>query len=222
MNVKRVPIHIEAVKELLLEILKNRGVCGRAELLEGIKTKYKKFGGVIAEGQDVTSQFKRASRQLETEGLIRKTGAKGIWKYVGEVEEGEVEEGEVEEGEVGDIVIGDGKECVYVYYYKSEKELAELKGGKKFPCKIGMSKSKDYRSRIGGQGANTARSEKPAVGLVIYTDKARSLESVIHEALEQNGDKVGSSGTGNEWFNTTPEHIRNWYEIYQKSLSLLS
>jgi hypothetical protein len=116
--------------------------------------------------------------------------------------------------------IGEGEECVYVYYFKSHRELAELRGQVVWPCKIGCTRTL-VEDRILEHGARTAMSEYPIVGLVIKTSNADRLEHLIHTALTMAGHKTQDS-PGAEWFTTTPEAIRRWAEAFEATLSIIS
>lgn len=113
--------------------------------------------------------------------------------------------------------IGEGSECIYVYYMPAYKELAQLKGEFVWPCKIG--KAAGFVSdRIKDQGAATAFSESPVLALVINTNRASILERVIHNSLKLSNLKL--SGPGCEWFSTTPEIVEAWYYAYMETLKL--
>jgi hypothetical protein len=113
---------------------------------------------------------------------------------------------------------GKGDQCVYVYYFKTHRELAELRGEVVWPCKIGCTKTL-VEDRILEHGARTAMSEYPIVGLVIKSANADRLEHLIHTALTMAGRKTQDS-PGAEWFTTTPEAIRRWVEAFEATLNL--
>ena len=104
--------------------------------------------------------------------------------------------------------IGQGKEFVYLYYFKEDKSPSD-----RFPCKIGKAKN-DYHKRIKNQQASMK--QEPIIGLLIRTDNSSRDERLIHTLL--NDYKLDTFGS--EWFNTTPEEVMSLYNGAIKSLSL--
>lgn len=101
-------------------------------------------------------------------------------------------------------IIGDGPECVYVYYYPAYKELAKLKGKSSWPCKIGRTTGM-VTGRLQSQG--TGMPEKPRLSIVFKTDNSETLEKLLHDMLKVVFLKHISEAPGQEWFDTTPEKI---------------
>jgi DNA-binding XRE family transcriptional regulator len=97
--------------------------------------------------------------------------------------------------------IGEGDECVYLYYFKNDRDLAVSSGSQDWECKIGFS-AVDPISRIAEQKVSMAR--KPVIGLLIKTDHANSLESAIHVRLAD--CRIGEAG--DEWFRTNPTKVQ--------------
>jgi len=79
----------------------------------------------------------------------------GYWNVTGEPNEEndlqsstdfELEDSSAKEDEAAEVapspsaerVFGDGRDSVYLYYYPTYREVAESKGDKVWPCKIGM------------------------------------------------------------------------------------
>jgi hypothetical protein len=116
--------------------------------------------------------------------------------------------------------LGSGPECVYVYYYPNDQELAQLKGCSVWGCKIGKTESTDPTARIAGQGARTARPQPPTVALVIQTDDCSALERALHSSLRLL-DAQDPNAEGDEWFLTNPEQIERWYMKFQEALTSL-
>ncbi len=110
--------------------------------------------------------------------------------------------------EMADDIIGEGDECVYVYYYETYKEMAMMKGQKKWKCKIGMSTS-SAADRVMSQ-TGTALPEKPHIGLIIKTTNAKCLESLLHHCMKYHGAYIAEA-PGTEWFETSPEEILGIY-----------
>lgn len=115
--------------------------------------------------------------------------------------------------------IGEGPECVYVYYHDSDAKLAKHDGQSAWPCKVGYTVG-EPDTRIIGQGAMTCFHRPPIVGLVIRTHDARSLERVLHSALTYAGKRI-DAGAGSEWFVTSPKRIERWFQAHLETLPLL-
>jgi len=143
-----------------------------------------------------------------------------------EPSEGDEEDLEKRESEESSLLaltaeceIGEGPESVYVYYYKNDRELADLKGQSSWPCKIGFTAT-SVEERIVGQGAITAMHTPPVVGLIIRSPHGRQVERIIHDTLRLSGCSIeGASGA--EWFNTSPGIIKSWFEAFTANLDLL-
>lgn len=54
--------------------------------------------------------------------------------------------------------VGDGPQCVYLYFNPNDRRLAELEGRDVWECKIGRTSSRDAIQRILGQGIRTSLS----------------------------------------------------------------
>lgn len=106
--------------------------------------------------------------------------------------------------------IGTGDESVYMYYFSSDKELAELKGNNVYPCKIGKSNG-DPVNRIMAQ-LGTSNHEMPILAFVMQTDSSSVLENVLQGILRLQ-NKMISGGVGKEWFMTSPEQIEDIYKL---------
>lgn len=106
--------------------------------------------------------------------------------------------------------IGSGNYCVYLYYYPNYRENAELKGEENWKCKIGRTKDTDPNIRINQQ--ITGMPERVIIGLVIRTNEPVKLESAIH-CLLKHFDRHISDAPGTEWFLTSPDEIRELYNL---------
>jgi hypothetical protein len=78
----------------------------------------------------------------------------------------------------------------------------------------------DPLDRIVGQGAKTALSRHPVVGLVIRTEDAVALERALHASLRI-VEKEVEGGLGTEWFFTSPACVEAWYNCFQRALEQL-
>jgi hypothetical protein len=129
----------------------------------------------------------------------------------------------VEETSIGKLEarrsIGEGPECVYVYYHDAHAELAKSKGNSVWECKIGCTIG-EPEVRIIGQGAMTCFPRPPIIGLIIRTLDSRDLERVLHAALTSAGKRINAGG-GAEWFVTSPDKVERWFQAYSQSLTLL-
>lgn len=103
--------------------------------------------------------------------------------------------------------IGDGNDCVYVYYHENDKKLAMLEQRDRWECKIGMS-SVDPVTRILDQGVQTCLSKEPTIGLLIRTSNGYYTESWLHKELYQHR-VAKNGGCGDEWFFTNPTEIED-------------
>jgi hypothetical protein len=114
--------------------------------------------------------------------------------------------------------VGDGAQCVYLYFNPNDRRLAELEGRDAWECKIGRTSSPDAMQRILGQGIRTSLSRLPTVGLVFRTEDSSALENALHSSLRLVGAEVPDS-PGIEWFITSPERVEAWYESFQRALA---
>ena len=145
---------------------------------------------------------------LERGSYRRVTLRSGDGKIKGETKESieAVPESEIEiqpEPEA-EHIIGDGPECVYVYYYPAYKELAKLKGKSSWPCKIGRTAGM-VTGRLQSQA--TGMPEKPRLSIVFNTDNSETWEQILHGMLKVVSQKHIREAPGQEWFDTTPEKI---------------
>lgn len=119
---------------------------------------------------------------------------------------------EIDKGTVlcPEIELGNGSECVYVYYNENDKRLAKLENRKAWECKVGRTSDSTVTHRILHQGINTALSRTPTVGLVIHTEDSSLLERALHCTLRMAGADYDEA-IGAEWFITSPQAIKEWY-----------
>jgi len=107
--------------------------------------------------------------------------------------------------------------CVYIYYYPSYRELAELKGEDKWPCKIGRTE-RDAETRIKEQGTGMPEHAKQEV--IIETDDPRGLEQMIRSSLKRKEMHI-QDAPGDEWYLINSEiakKIAEAFEDFQKTL----
>ena len=58
------------------------------------------------------------------------------------------------------------------------------------------------------------------MGLVIRTDDGRALERALHTALDRAAARMNGA-VGDEWFETTPQKIKEWYSGYVQTIGVL-
>ncbi len=114
-----------------------------------------------------------------------------------------------------DYDIGDGCSYVYAYYFPEYRKKGEVD----FPIKIG--RSIEYRGRIETQSRATGMPEEPEVAVVWRTDKPVAAERLLHEYLKFRG-KHKTDSPGTEWFQTSPDEIRQIIESIHPGVSIRS
>jgi hypothetical protein len=167
---------------------------------------------------------KKVLGELREEGLVQPV-SKGIWRYIDDSDstadgsapteaatdnfspEDDDEPSSIQIKEV----IGTGQESVYVYYNPNDFLLAKAEARDTWECKIGHTVG-EVAVRILGQGVRTALSHSPIVALVIRTDDARTLESVLHRSLRLADSTIVDASP--EWFMTSPDRVKAWYSLY--------
>lgn len=108
------------------------------------------------------------------------------------------------------LTIGSGIGVIYVYYYPSYRELANIKNESAWRCKIGYSeKSPEIRIK---EKFTTAVPEKEEIGLVIRTDYPKLLEHAIQFVLKSRG-RWQEESPDKEWFLTSPTEVAGIYAI---------
>ena len=126
-------------------------------------------------------------------------------EFVGMVEDGEMSNDEEPEMALTKVV-GHGRYEVYLYYYPSYRQLAQLKGEQFFRCKIGMTTKGDKRF---SKPFNTDAPERRYVAIRIRTDVPEEVEKYFHSALKAAGRQCKTYGR--EWFMTNPEEVLRLY-----------
>ena len=116
--------------------------------------------------------------------------------------------------------LGSGDESVYLWYNEAEAYRARRRRHSVWACKIGRTKGIPD-GRIVSQGAGTAFSDVPNIGLVLKTDDSQTLEAMIHAALRGAGRHI-SNFRGTEWFRTNPNEVKTLYQILHRAKRFLS
>jgi len=123
-------------------------------------------------------------------------------------------------------IFGEGKETVYIYYFKTYREYAKEHNIKYYPCKIGFSTTSAFE-RTASQGA--AFPEGIIIPFIVKTKSGFNLECEIHSLLSVikperkwilydkcHDNRCYSFGGGADWYLTNPREIYN--VIYNKKL----
>ena len=103
-----------------------------------------------------------------------------------------------------EVIIGEGDNSVYLYYFENYRKLADIEGRQEFPCKIGRSE-RDPILRVLSQ-SSTALPEVPTIARLFKTNDGSALETAIHAILSLRGKEIEDS-PGTEWFLTSPDEV---------------
>jgi hypothetical protein len=227
-----IPLTSAIARPIIIALFKETPQWTRQELASAVERMHMDRGGVRGT-QPPVAVVKKVLTGLAEEGAVKSVSS-GIWRRVStddaspriadpstESVSPTILSAAIEEDEELPIreEIGKGPEAVYLYYNPNDRELAELRGRDTWECKIGHTLG-DVDFRIAGQGARTALSHPPVIGLVIRTDNAVLLERALHGSLRL-ADREVVDSIGNEWFFTSPDRVKQWYAAYIDSLKQL-
>ena len=157
-----------AIFEVLLIQFFDGKQFSRQDAIDKITSYHLENGGVL----DKTSYvgvFKKTAQKLKDKGL--ENVGYGIWRlcYEANIVEEIVPKQKREQSDFqAEKEIGNGNSSLYVYYYDSYKELANLKGNNEWECKIGRTDVEPI-GRILSQ-AGTCYPELPHIALIIYCE----------------------------------------------------
>ena len=209
---KNIPIMPMIIEELILTLFNGKQV-KRDEIVTKVLEFHLNQGGKPPEAIDFPRSVKKALENLSKKELVKNVSY-GFWEidgYQNEIDDVSLVEemNNLEDEELLQEMkeyqeFGEGNSSVYLYYFESYKELANLKGEKSWPCKIGMSE-RDPVLRVLSQAA-TALPETPIIEFILKTDQPNLLELIIHSILKIRGKHIEQS-PGKEWFNTSPTEI---------------
>lgn len=201
------PFTVEIAEELILELCEGETL-KKSEIMERVYKHHAEQGGLeYAGSQSLGLTFNDAlNRNLKQKrNLATNDGTDyGYWKIFGDFPPDDPKD-ELKKG------------SVYIYYYPAYKELAELKGEEKWPCKIGRTE-REAEKRIKEQG--TGMPEHAKEELVITTDDPNSLEQIIRSILKGKNMHIPDA-PGNEWFMINSEiakEVAKAFEEFQKRL----
>ena len=206
---KGVKLTANVFKELLILLFDGKQF-ERQKAIENIATYHLENGGIIEDGRNLVSVFKKATKLLRESdsGLINKSY--GTWELHYKIKELKeiVEPTEKGNDHIVDETLGLGINAVYLYYYDVYKELAQIQGELTWPCKIGRT-DRDPIQRIVSQ-AGTCHPELPHIALLIYCDDSSKLEDALHSILRFQNKWMNNS-PGKEWFLTSPDEVKAIY-----------
>lgn len=208
-----IPLTPNVIADLAKNLMR-RPMFRRAELIEAVQ-EYHGANGGLPSNSDLTGATKKALSVLARDGLLERTGAYGLWRWVvapepdGLPELGLELDEDAEELELTDqtMVEGQGSGSVYVYYFPSYKVLADLRNEDRWPVKIGMTAVSHAKIRISEQ-QGTAMPEEPVVAYVRKIDTPHRLERCIHTLLFYRGQQIDDA-PGSEWFKSNPAEVKS-------------
>ena len=237
-DMANVPLMPSVARRIIEELFQLQTQWRRADLAAEVERIHLKRGGLKGK-QDSLHIIKKALSVLEEDGRVC-SPAYGQWRWRTADNQGVHSpplervalEGIAPDEAAMSIVqqageeltpekaIGEGPETVYVYFNPNDRKLVELEGRTTWECKIGRTASVDASGRIIGQGAKTALSRLPVIGLVIRSQDAGALERALHASLRLIEKEVEDS-PGTEWFMTSPARVEAWYVSFQMALAQL-
>ena len=186
----------------------------RAKIVDYVERFHGANGGFPCQAADLSRTVKKALDNIKVSGGAENPST-GYWRISsdsGELQQDQSagdtpiaeEEGESEAQVFQPLMLlGEGDESVYLYYYPAYKAIALAGGSDKWLCKIGRTDS-SASLRISSQ--STGMPERPEIGLVYRTNDSRTLESVLHGILSLR-NQWSESSPGVEWFNTSVEDV---------------
>jgi hypothetical protein len=207
----------QIIAELCIELFSGK-IISRKDIIKTIPAEHLKRGGIQSKSENITSAIKKALQNLKKLGLADNPGL-AQWKFQAndlnnKIENVPIEKPTIKESKkqkrYAEKIIGEGEECVYIYYLEAYKKLALINSDKVWECKIGMSEA-DPIDRILSQ-ASTALPERPVIGLIIKTNEARQLEKVFHSILTFIRAKKENI-PGQEWYITSPDKVEEIYNL---------
>lgn len=176
----------------------------RGDVITGVVVYHQTHGGITA-GNEYISTFKKATKILRNKGLLKNLGY-GQWLFKSEANETSLElDSYVTKEEDSQIPIdetlGTGNETVYVYYYDAYRQLAETRGQKHWPCKVGMT-SQQTISRIFSQtGTATQKARTSPLSLSAMTQRDWRMPFTLYYLSEKEklNRRPVTSGTTQHW-----------------------
>ncbi len=206
-NVEGLPLSPELIRSWIPEVLRHSGKPMKREaLIQAVNTSHTSAGGLPSETLNPEQQFGKALGDLRQSGAVESAG-NGYWRlnpsgFVAMPIEVELEEEAALDAEV---IVGNGAETIYGWYFPAYRALAELKGESRFPVKVGRT-IRNPLQRIKESGGMAP--EIPVLGFVARVDDAGNWERWIHAELCFFDLKI-EAAVGSEWYRTSPEELGN-------------
>ena len=225
-----IPLMPSVARQIIEELFQTQHQWKRDALAAAVQRVHTSRGGTRGR-QNSIAVVQRALYDLEADGRVVNVQY-GHWRWASPhvtaidsprdaALDAPTDEGE--ENVINSIIereIGSGPESVYLYFNPNDRVLAEHTGRIVWECKIGRTGVSETVYRILSQGAKTALSHPPIVGLVIRTHDSYALERALHAALRLVDAQVTDS-PGVEWFMTSPQHVEAWYMHFAQALTQL-
>lgn len=181
--------------ELAHEVVPAGEAIARTDLITRVLAEHEARGGLPPTGVAV-AVAKKALRALADEGRAE-AATHGYWRFLEPLDPASVDE---------PVLIGEGPESVYVYYFPAYRDQAAYLQRDTWPMKIGMTRGQ-VAPRIKDQ-CGTAMPEAPVVGMIYRTANAANAERVLHSTLRERGRHLADA-PGSEWFQTSLDEVRS-------------
>jgi hypothetical protein len=192
----------------------------RSQIVDYVEKYHAQHGGFPGQAADLSRTVKKALDNLKANKGAENPST-GWWRISRDVDgeqSGESKDDVAHAGEIDEeetqafqplLLLGEGDETIYLYYYPAYKAAALSISQDKWLCKIGRTDS-SARLRISCQ--STGMPERPEIGLVYRTNDSRTLESVLHGVLTLR-NQWSESSPGVEWFITSVEDVLSIIDV---------
>ncbi len=210
-DVSGIPLSPALIRGYLLELMEPGQPYKREDLQVNVTRKHEEGGGIPPNVLNPVDQFKKALSTLKQNGQLESLQG-GYWRLAdgAPVERLPIEpELESEAEENAEVVIGDGPETIYGWYFPRDRRLAEFEGTDRFPIKVGRT-VRDAQRRL-QESTGDMVPELPILGFVARVNNSGAWERLIHATLILRGQKV-EGAIGNEWFRTSPDELQTIVE----------
>ena len=211
------PFTEQIAMELIFKTYEGKPPIAKSTIIEEVYQIHEKCGGLPPRGESheiVHYTVERALRQLESNGGATKEQLL-LWR----IHDQDILKDIRSDEQTYPKFLGTGKQEVYLYYYPTYRENAELKRPPVWKesrkdalwrCKIGETHDQDTETRTKQQGR--VFPEKKVTALVMRTDDSKRLETIIHEILKMWGRWI-ENAEGDEWFKTSPAEVERIYNF---------
>lgn len=199
----KIPLTPKIAATIILEHLKPNLPIERTEIISKISNLHLREGGKVS--NNYTAIIKKALKYLKDNGKIENVST-GYWmiKQNNNIEQDIDVENESSNIEYIPKEIFD----IYLYYFHSYKELANIKGQTIWQCKIGKTE-RNVQERISSQIA-TGYPEKPHIESIYKAKDSRdchTMEVILHNILKRHNREVKNKGN-KEWFLTNLDEVK--------------